>query len=515
MRLAFLVLAHDQPDNLVRLAAQLAAEDDLVVIHWDSKNAFNITRHLRETLPAQVSHNLRYARRVHVEWGGWSMVEATLACLEEVQAEQIPVDYVILLSGADYPIRPLAHLKAFLAADPTREYMEFVDPEADPWVIQGLSRERYEYRHWVNWRRHPKLFNWLWKQQRALGLKRAMPAGLKAYFGSQWWALTWGTAREILARASTPEIAGFFKTTWVPDEMFFQTMAAAIVPLEKIGPFGLTFYHFTPQGRPIVFYNDHFEFLSRQEFFFVRKISPHAEGLRNALDAHLQREADRPLPPIRLRKDVAEYGRFIGLSGNGLPNTRVMGKVDDPWYGDLERNRLPYFVILAPEDVDIAVLRRVLNQQPKVRCYGELFHPDRIGYDLPGAEHPSYDEDAFLARDLKRPNFLYDLIHQSPEHFVGCVMRLPPHHEMVDMVSYDPRAIVVVVAPRLPVSNEKFDDAAWSQSFDFMVTDDRLKILVKAGKQPIVVTLDQHGLSSAQIECISSQLLGRFVGQGQ
>jgi hypothetical protein len=506
MRLAFLVLAHDQPENLGRLVTRLTAEGDLVVVHWDSKNAFDIGRHLRETLPERTTRNLRIARQVDVQWGGWSMVEATLACLDEVRAAPEPVDYVILLSGADYPIRPLAHLKAFLAADPGREYMEFVDPELDPWVIKGLSRERYEYRHWVNWRRHPKLFNRLWKIQRGLGLRRRMPAGLKAYFGSQWWALTWNTAGEILRRARSPEIAGFFKTTWVPDEMFFQTMTAALAPIEKIGPFGLTFYHFTPQGRPIVFYNDHFGFLTRQEFFFARKISPHAEALRDELDAHVLREAGQPPPTIGLRKDLDGYDYFSGLQYRGLPNTRVIGKADDPWYGDLEWNRVPYFVILAPDGVDLDGLRQALNRQAGMRCYGELFHPDRIDYDLPGAEHPGYGEDDFLARDLKRPNFLCDVIHHSPDVAVGCVMRIPPHHEMVDVVMYDPRAFLVVCLPSPPGADLDLTEAIWKRGHDFMTTDDRLTKIEKTGKVPVVVTLSDRGLTGGQIEYVAGRL---------
>jgi hypothetical protein len=197
------------------------------------------------------------------------MVEATLSCIEELERSGIPADYVCLLSGADYPLRPLSHLKAFLGRQPGHEYIECVDPKIEQWVIRGLSVERYTYRHWVSWRKWPKLFDFLFRLQRRFGLKRRPPKGLKVYFGSQWWALTSKTAKDVLARSRDPKIRRFFKYTNVPDEMFFQTIAASIVPIGKIGPMGLTFYNFTSEGKAELF-------LCQKNFSLGRQIAGRA-----------------------------------------------------------------------------------------------------------------------------------------------------------------------------------------------------------------------------------------------
>lgn len=507
MQLAFLILAHDHPYNLLRLATQLTRDGDLAVIHWDKKNKFDVQTFLRSELSDADYSNVRFSNRFDVQWGGWSMVEATLACLEQVKNSARQVDYVVLLSGADYPIRPLSHLKAFLQSKYGYEFIEYVSPEKKRWVIQGLSKERYEYRHWVSWRKHRKLFNWLWQKQRSLGLRRQMPDGLVAHFGSQWWALTWKTASEILERSNIPRIKRFFKTTWVPDEMFFQTLAAAIVPEENIGPRGLTFYHFTPQGRPVVFYNDHLEFLKQQEFFFARKISPYAEALRDALDSHMDAASGQPLPEIWLRKRAGQLEYFLNLQWRAIPNKRVIGKVDDPWYGDLEWNRLHYFIILVPDGADIEPLRSILNRHPGICCYGELFNPYRIDYALPGAEHPSYPEKNWALRDMKRPNFLCDMIHLEPQKVIGCIMRVPPHHEMVDVAIYDPRAMLVVCLPDSAESYEVTSTVFSKRTFDDMVMGDRLIQIQKAGKMPIIARLSSYHLSEKQAESIAQQIV--------
>lgn len=510
MRLAFLIIAHKHPQNLLRLANRLTQEGDLAVIHWDKKSTFDIQAYLKKEMPDAQYGNVRFSERFDIQWGGWSMVEATLGCLEQVRISDRGVNYAILLSGADYPIRPLSHLKAFLRANPDREYIECVDPEIKQWVVRGLSKERYEYYHWINWRTHPKLFDLLCNAQRRLGIKRRMPYGLKARFGSQWWALTWKTASEILEKSKIPQIKRFFKTTWVPDELFFQTMTASIVPEENIGPSGLTFYHFTPQGRPVVFYNDHFEFLKQQEFFFARKISPYAEALRDAFDSHMDATAGQSIPEIRLRKRVDKLEYFLYLQCRGIPNKRVIGKADDPWYGDLEWNRLNYFVILAPEGANIEPLRNALNRHPGIRCYGELFDPYKINYALPGSEHPSYPEANTALRDIKRPNFLCDVIHLKPDKIIGCVMRIPPHHEMVDVSIYDPRAMIVVCMPEETDYHDVMSSTFCKRSFDSMVIGDRLLQIQKAGKNPVVVRLNDYHITEDQAESLTHQIISRL-----
>ena len=50
----------------------------------------------------------------------------------------------------------------------------------------------------------------------------------------------------------------FFRTTWIPDETFFQTLVRHLVPEGEIRTRTLTFLMFTDYGMPVTFYNDHF-----------------------------------------------------------------------------------------------------------------------------------------------------------------------------------------------------------------------------------------------------------------
>jgi hypothetical protein len=78
-------------------------------------------------------------------------------------------------------------------------------------------------------------------------------------------------------------VTRFFRTTWIPDETFFQTLVAHLVPEEEIVARTPTFLMFTDYGMPVTFYNDHYDLLVGQEALFARKISPEAHELRARL----------------------------------------------------------------------------------------------------------------------------------------------------------------------------------------------------------------------------------------
>lgn len=75
----------------------------------------------------------------------------------------------------------------------------------------------------------------------------------------------------------------FFRTSWIPDETFFQTIVRHLVPDHQINTRTLTFLMFTDYGMPVTFYNDHYDLLLSQDYLFARKISTDAKDLKERL----------------------------------------------------------------------------------------------------------------------------------------------------------------------------------------------------------------------------------------
>jgi hypothetical protein len=211
------------------------------------------------------------------------------------------------------------------------------------------------------------------------------------------------------------------------------------------------------------------------------------------LDAHIANSKKAAIVP--LNKQLASYQHFIAVQWRGIPDRRVIGRQLDPWYGDLEWNKRPYFAILCYQSVQIEPLRDALNALPKIRCYRELFHGGHIDYARPGNEHPFYPADKPRLRDMKRPNFLVDLIRANEDHVVGFVLRLPCGNEMEKMVIFDPNATVIFVLTAddyLPTNDN--DKLNWRVAFDNMIMYDYLAEVQRARKTITVLKTRQHSL---------------------
>jgi hypothetical protein len=447
-----------------RLAARLLANGDGVFLHLDAKcdDSFRATFE-QELGPA--SAQIHWVDRVAVEWGGWSMIEATLSGLRAIRQaqERSRFDIVYLLSGADYPTRSIESLRGFLARHPDRDFIESKPADSVPWVAGGFQRERYEYRHWLSWRKHPRLFSLNAQVQKRLGLKRRLPEGLVPHIGSQWWVLRWSTCERVLeATESNPALVRFFRTTVVPDELFFQTLVASWLPREKVEDRHLTLYEFTEEGVPVVYHDGHEDTLVKQPFFFARKLSPRAAGLRDALDRNLESGPSNPagdLQDARVGERSSDYADFVRQHRIGLWGQRCWGRPGISALGELERLKAPYFVVLGPGPARLSPVRGALADRDDWLVHGELF--DR---EAPVALEPSiaaatgYPPDAHAIRDQDRPGFLADIIRCSTEkaRYTGWMLRLarpweaPASDEtwaLLRLLATDPNCQFLHVAP--------------------------------------------------------------------
>lgn len=448
----FLMLAHERPDVCARLARQLLRDGDLA-IHLDATARGDFQDDMRDALGNDYDRIL-WAERVSVGWGEWSMVQATLNGLEAIRRGRLTPDYVYLLSGADYPIRPLWQLKAFLARNPGTEFIESRDAESDRWVRRGIQHARYRYRHWLNWRKSPRLFSLSIKLQRLLRLERSFPPPFRPHMGSQWWVLTWRTCETVLDLASDPALIGFFRTTWVPDELFFQTVVRHVVrDQSRIDGRHLTHYLFTGYGVPLVFHNDHFDYLCRQPYFFARKISPHASSLRTRLDQRLA-DCELQVPPDDgVGHDTGEYKRFIEQHSGPHPAQRVWGHLGAEPLGELAFNTRSYLVFAASDPAVLKAAMAELPGHPALRLHGRLFQDDPIPFAGEQKRFAGYGSGDTHIRDHDRRAFLVDLIESEPERTTGYFWQakraaatgLPeePGRDMLAVHARDPNAVIV------------------------------------------------------------------------
>lgn len=223
MKLAYLILAHAHPEQLGRLVNRLSENEAQFYIHIDANTEPSVFSAMQSIAP-----QAQWAKRQACRWGGFSLVDASLRLMRMALAENC--DWLILLSAQDYPIKRPQEIQQTLAQS---QYAAYLDIQADFDV-------RYRWQAWhlesLNGRLIGKMLQKLQRAMNRCGIKRPSPlAEIKA--GSQWWMMSADTARGLLDFLDArPDVLNFFKTTLVPDEMFFQTLLCHFIAPEKIAP---------------------------------------------------------------------------------------------------------------------------------------------------------------------------------------------------------------------------------------------------------------------------------------
>lgn len=213
MKAALLVQAHKNPEQVARMCARMEHPDIDIYVNIDLKSDIGPFRAL---MP-----RVRFVgRRTDIGWGGFSQVEATLEGLGEIAAAGIVYDYVMFVSGQDYPIAQPEAMLEELGRRNGAEYMSFI--RLDP------SKDRATWRKAVYY--HPSAAN----TTMGVALRRiayTLPLFGRRYpvdpiyKGSQWWTLT-GRCVEYILRyvADNPGYAEFHRRTFCPDEIFFHNI---------------------------------------------------------------------------------------------------------------------------------------------------------------------------------------------------------------------------------------------------------------------------------------------------
>ncbi|MDP4031833.1 MAG: DUF5928 domain-containing protein [Pseudorhodobacter sp.] len=309
-KIAYILLCHKDPEGIIAQALRLTAAGDYIAIHFDANARGEDYDKIRAALGDNPSIAFTAQRR-KCGWGGWSLVDATLLAVTAAVEAFPRATHFYMLSGDCMPIKSAEYAHGFLDREDV-DYIESVDFFKSDWIKTGIKAERLIYRHYFNERTHKWLFYTSLSLQQRFGLTRRIPADLQIQIGSQWWCLRRRTVEWVLDFCKRRRDAvQFFRTTWIPDETFFQTLVRHLVPEQEIRARTLTFLVFTDYGMPANFYNDQYDLLISQDYLFARKISPDAKVLKERL-GKLYASTGVPFP-------ISNEGRrlFKFLTGRG------------------------------------------------------------------------------------------------------------------------------------------------------------------------------------------------------
>ncbi|MGI4738390.1 MAG: beta-1,6-N-acetylglucosaminyltransferase [Janthinobacterium lividum] len=228
MTIAHLILAHKAPAQLERLVQALTYQQDRVFIHLDLKTDYQPFAKLA-LLP-----NVQFIRhRIDVKWGGYSLTQAALEGMREILGTSVKYDFINLLSGEDYPIKPPAVIHEYLVLYPGSSFMAY---HVDSAVWWQHNQKRLTQYHLTNFRFHGQYF-----VQRVLN--RLLPARKARPFpilngdnAGGWYTISPECAAYLIDFLdNNARLRRFARFTWGSDEFLLHSillnspMAATII----------------------------------------------------------------------------------------------------------------------------------------------------------------------------------------------------------------------------------------------------------------------------------------------
>lgn len=298
MKPIFLVYTFQDAEHLRELVDALSPHE--VIVHVDAKVELSAFRRA----VAGRSNVRMIEDRVQVNWGGYSQVRAIRKLVERGLEFADDDDYLILLSGSDYPLRAMGELIAQLVDHPGRQYLRAFE----------ISKSEQKYHSQIDRRHHRDLRllstrtnNRVLRKIRngliriidgPLSMRRAprVPDGLRVGHGGTHFALTATCLREMEALV-TPEVERYFASIFCPEEKFYQSLImqtrfASSTPAggfeDYVGPGNWRYanLHLIDPTLIRVFTAEDWPLVASNDAFFIRKIvSGPSTALRDKIKA--------------------------------------------------------------------------------------------------------------------------------------------------------------------------------------------------------------------------------------
>jgi hypothetical protein len=255
-------------------------------------------------------------------WGNRAQLDAVLDSLRAL--ETTPFDWLIVISGQDYPVRPMPELEHLLAQT---EHQLFVRLDEDDAVVDPPTRrdewtflhDRYfrQYR-WVPQRRWSRLSpqlqralsgaakvsvqtlsrsKWLRVQRRPRGFAPGLGVAAREHpftderpcrKGSDWFALSRPVFDDLMQEVrQSAGLLAYFRRTYIPSESFFHTLVLPKWEHLNSGS-NLQFVRFRPnRAHPDTLTDDDWDDLVASGEFFARKFDPEDLELLDRIDREL------------------------------------------------------------------------------------------------------------------------------------------------------------------------------------------------------------------------------------
>lgn len=265
-------MAHKNPGQLERLIIKMKHSMFDLYIHLDKKTDLENFKYLEKL------ENVFFIRdRVECNWGGYSFVRAIINSLTEVFDSGKKYDFINLMSGQDYPIKPVNEIHRFLSERVGTSFIsyELVD---NAWWDHAVAR--FKFYHFTDCKLMGRYL--LQKITNKLMPHREFPLDLPLYgsANSSWWILSADAAQYLVSFIKdNSKLSRFMQFTWGADEFLITTVIMNSPFRDKVINDNLRHVDWSRGGpHPKIFSKNDLKILIETNKYFARKFDIHVDS---------------------------------------------------------------------------------------------------------------------------------------------------------------------------------------------------------------------------------------------
>ena len=241
MRIAYIISAYKLPNLLIRLVYRLHTQTSIFLIHVDKRTDNN--QYWQMVSGLNHLNNVVFLKRHNCHWGDFGHVRATLKGLAYLYQNEVNFDYLLLLTGQDYPIKSNAYIESFLSTANGNEFLSYYSIPNESWGGDDGGRSRIELWHFRFLQDWPfrfldpfvhlpskreiksKIKSAIYSSVNMMFPKRTLPGNMRPFGGSGYWCITRACVEFINSFVNqNPKFVKFFKYVDISDEIFFHTL---------------------------------------------------------------------------------------------------------------------------------------------------------------------------------------------------------------------------------------------------------------------------------------------------
>lgn len=266
MRIAHLIMAYKNPEQLERLIKRLDYCQFDIFIHLDKKIDARAFKYM-----ANFNRVFFINNRIVCNWGGFSFVRAITNSIREILSNNEDYEYINLISAQDYPIKTNDYIYNYIKKNQGLSFLSYDESSKSDWWKHAVTR--YELYHFTDINIKGRyLVQGILNRYMP---KRRFPVDWVLYGSavSSWWTITTDCAQYIVDYLdNNPKLMNFMKFTWAADEFLYASIIMNSPFRDKTINNNLRYIEWEEgKSNPRIFNLNDFKSLKRSEHLFARK----------------------------------------------------------------------------------------------------------------------------------------------------------------------------------------------------------------------------------------------------